>query len=458
MTGDQVRAGACSAGAVKSTRNPGQPPLNIERPPQQQQAAAAAAVSPMMSSTPNSPSLIQNQTIQDLARNISSPPSQRKPYSEVVMPAASHPPPGQQSRSDEQIGLYQSVRESTLNIRLKQYQNFDGNKLFNWIESLGLNPMEFKPRAAGMVNRNNDYQVTFLNKETALKVMAKSGSDCVVNGVVVGTINLTDCNIVYMRVRWLDAWIDNGSIKDALEHALQTDVHPRSKVRSVKNMTEDTPWGKIDTNIRNVVVELPMDADPNLTPATISVWQEKEYKGLITVKGLAQKCLKCNRRGHISSECEYPCRRCDLTDKQYNKDTPDKWTHKEAEHEEWNTARVARITEKQKAYQDSYNDKYEKEKKQEEMDRKLAEELNQKEKEKSESGEKDKAERDTPKDLTQKHGMTEQKSDESMDEDDGNLVIDLDAANNSFNSNISQIDETQMSEPRENNSKRFKIS
>jgi len=415
---------------------------------------------------------------------------------------SSHPTPGQKTNmggqqsavlmapgvSDPQVSntsskpLWQSVRESTVNIRLKRGKKMDGTNLYDWIVELNLNPFEFKPRSAGMVNRNNDYQVTFQTKEQALKVAAAAGDECIISGVTFGTVSLTDCNVHYMRIHWLESWIDNVSIKDALEDALKLHVDERAKVRKVQNATEETPWGRMETNARNAVVTLPLDADVNSTPARISILKDKEYVALVTVKGLEKSCFKCWKRGHVISQCEYPCKRCDWSDQEHGFTTPEKWQHTTAEHEEYDRERRERMAENQQNNQqtilDVNNDEKERQKLEEELAKKEKQvkerkdkekkEKEAKEKELKEKEEKERKEKEDgnkePIDMSKKKAehrygtnIDNIDSDESMDEDEpGNLVIDSDAADNSFNSsNVTTIPESQHGE---SSPKRSRIS
>ena len=392
--------------------------------------------------------------------------------------ASSYPTPGQKQNmggqlssvlvaagvSDAQVSnavskpFWQSVRESTVNIRLKKGQKMDGTQLYDWIGELGFNPFDFKPRSAGMVNRNNDFQVTFQSKEQALKIAAKAGDECVIRGVCFGVVSLTDCNVHYMRIHWLESWIDNASIKGALEDALKLHVDERAKVRKVQNATEETPWGRMETNVRNAVVTLPLDADVNFTPARISILKDKEYVALVTVKGLEQSCFKCWKRGHKISECEYPCLRCDWTDKEHGYNTPEKWQHKTAEHEEYDRERMKRVAEHQQAKQqkinDMKNDEKERQKLEElakkEIEVKERKEKERKEKEAKEKELKEKEDGNKPIDMSKKHRYGTNidnidSDEESMDE--GNLIIDTEAADISFNSsNVTTIQETQNGE------------
>ena len=231
---------------------------------------------------------------------------------------------------------WQKMRECTVAIRMSSQNAFTANTAYDWLVEMGLDPNQFKPVAAGLVNRNSEFHITFDSKEKALRVVAQSGQECRVKGLQYGSVSLTDSLVYQMRIHWLPLWVTNQEVKDTLETSLQHHVHERAKVRVVKNGTEKTKWGTIQTTYRQAVVTFPLEADPNDTPGTIQIWKGATFTpALISVRGLQPKCLGCQRRGHIKKNCPYPCERCEHQDKLDDTETPEKHLHTKDEHDDW---------------------------------------------------------------------------------------------------------------------------
>lgn len=331
MSAEQVRAATHRPGTDNSPRNPGQPPLNNDGVPPGNQARhlGMPAVTPTRASSRVQAVTPKSTTTSNMGNTAAS----------AVLTAAGTSAPGTSVDSvvqSEQVPSWRNMRESTIAIRTKQGQTFTVDTAYDWIVELGLNPAEFKPVAAGLVNRNTEFHMTFSSKEKALRVVALAGDGVVVKGINKGSVELTDLLVHHMRIHWLPVWVDNTEIKDVLEESLQRNVHERAKVRVVKNETVKSKWGTTQTTVRHAVVTFPLEADAAETPGMIQIWKGASFiPGLVTVKGLPPKCLKCDRRGHIRTECEYPCKRCSAYDEEKGEETDGKWDHTQAEHEDW---------------------------------------------------------------------------------------------------------------------------
>ena len=174
---------------------------------------------------------------------------------------------GANDKNDSPVDLSQStsqpswreIRESTLAIKIvKNDLKFTPDTAYDWIEQLGLNPKEFKPQAAGLVNRNSEFHITFRSKAQAIKVAAAAGDSCI-DGINRGDVSLMDSMVHNIKIQWLPAWIENSTVKDRLEQELIKNVHGRAKVRLVKNATSKSKWGVTQTTHREAIVTIPME-------------------------------------------------------------------------------------------------------------------------------------------------------------------------------------------------------
>ena len=346
MTGEQDRADSCRTGTDNQPRNPGQNPPVGDPLSMSSSTAVHRGLPSSISNTAYS--MVVGKGGNYVPTPVSSlTPGQRMGNqalmavtgSAVDLPSSDRPVDLSQQNNTGRPS-WRELRESTLAIRIIRSElKFTPDTAYDWIEQLGFNPKEFTPRAAGLVNRNSEFHITFNSKEQALKVAAAAGESCIVSGIKRGDVSLTDSIVHHMKIQWLPAWIENATIKDRLEQELTKYVHARAKVRVVKNATLKSKWGITQTTYREAIVTVPMDAEIERTPGSMQIWTgNKMNEALIVVKGLEPKCLKCDRRGHLRTECPYPCRRCQLTDEQESSNTPGKWNHKESEHEEWRKA------------------------------------------------------------------------------------------------------------------------
>ena len=228
---------------------------------------------------------------------------------------------------------WRDARDSTIAIRLTRGYRFSSQKAFDWISTLPLNIWDYKPVSAGLVNKGWEFHITFDSREKALNLLKACRGTCMIDGEKHGNVSLTNENICSMRIHWLPMWIDNESVKKQLDHVLKSCVDENVKVLDVKQGQEESPWGKIQATFRQATVSFPLGIDAGETPGTMNVYSEKMYPALISVLGLKPVCLKCSNRGHMRSECPYPCRRCAAAN------TPEghrsKMSHTTSEHEEY---------------------------------------------------------------------------------------------------------------------------